>query len=138
VRRFAHEACVGSCLAHWSAAGHRGGRWSSWKADKSGTIVGGFDSELLELAEDERLAFRWGFIGPEGREGPSFDTLLTVTLRPDPNGTVLNLVHEQLDELAAAMPHIANAVESGWKAFLDNLARVLASTNGRGSPADEV
>ncbi len=51
---------------------------------------------------------------------------------------MLNLVHEQLDELAAAMPHIANAVESGWEAFLDNLARVLASTNGWGSPADEV
>jgi len=82
--------------------------------------------------------FSLGVIGPERREGPSFDTLLTVTLRPDPNGTVLNLVHEQLDELAAAMPHIANAVESGWEAFLDNLARVLASTNGRGSPADEV
>ncbi len=36
-----------------------GGAYRTWKAD-NGVIVGGFDSELLELAPDQRLAFRWG------------------------------------------------------------------------------
>ena len=51
------------------------GYWRTWKAD-SGMVVGGFDSELLELAPDQRLVFRWGFIGPQRRQGPSFDTPL--------------------------------------------------------------
>jgi uncharacterized protein YndB with AHSA1/START domain len=83
-----------------------GGYWRTWKAD-SGTVVGGFDSKLLELAPDQRLVFRWGFIGPQRRQGPSFDTRLAVTLRADPPGTALTLVHEDLAELAAAMPKIA-------------------------------
>jgi uncharacterized protein YndB with AHSA1/START domain len=102
-----------------------GGAYRTWKANDSGRIVGGFDSELLELEEDTRLRFRWGFIGPKRREGPSYDTSLTITMRPVPDedseATLLTLVHEQLDELAAAMPHIARAVPSGWDAFLDHL-----------------
>jgi hypothetical protein len=86
-----------------------GGYWRTWKAD-SGTVVGGFDSELLELAPDQRLVFRRGFIGPQRRQGPSFDTPLPVTLRADPPGTALTLVHGDLAELAAAMPEIAASV----------------------------
>jgi PPOX class probable F420-dependent enzyme len=107
-----------------------GGAYRTWKADESGRVIGGFDSELVELREDERLVFRWGFIGPERRNGPYFETLLTVTLRPDFDGTVLTLAHEQLDELEAAMPEIAKAVPDGWKSFLDNLAVVVASGDG--------
>jgi PPOX class probable F420-dependent enzyme len=107
-----------------------GGAYRTWKADESGRIVGGFDSELLELSEDERLVFRWGFIGPDRRDGPFFDTLLTITLRPDSDGTVLNLVHERLDELKAAMPEIAKAVPHGWESFLDNLAVVVGPSGG--------
>ncbi len=55
-----------------------GGVWRTWKAD-GGVIVGGFDSELLELVPGRRLVFRWGFIGPQRHQGPSFDTLLTVS-----------------------------------------------------------
>ena len=108
-----------------------GGAYRTWKADESGRIIGGFDSELLELSEDRRIVFRWGFIGPERRDGPFFETLLTITLRPDSGGTVLNLVHEHLEELEAAMPEIAHAVPDGWASFLDNLAELLASSGGR-------
>ena len=93
-----------------------GGAWRTWKAD-DGVIVGGFDSELLELVPDRRLVFRWGFIGPQRRQGPSFDTLLTVSFDPGPaGGTVVRLVHERLGELAAAMPDIAASVGPGWEA----------------------
>jgi uncharacterized protein YndB with AHSA1/START domain len=103
-----------------------GGYWQTLKAD-SGTVVGGFDSELLELAPDQRLVFRWGFIGPQRRQGPSFDTRLTVTLRADPPGTALTMVHEDLAELAAAMPEIAASVGPGWEALLAKLDKVLAA-----------
>jgi uncharacterized protein YndB with AHSA1/START domain len=62
-----------------------GGYWRTWKAG-SGTVAGGFDSDLPELAPDQRLVFRWGFIGPQRRPGPSFGTRLAVTLRADPAG----------------------------------------------------
>lgn len=102
-----------------------GGHYRTWKAE-SGVLVGGFDSELLELVPGRRLVFRWGFIGPERRQGPAFDTLLTVTFgSASPRDTALTLVHEQLDELAAAMPQIADAVQSGWENVLDKLAALL-------------
>jgi uncharacterized protein YndB with AHSA1/START domain len=34
-----------------------GGHWRTWKAD-DGVILGGFDSELLELVPGQRLVFR--------------------------------------------------------------------------------
>jgi uncharacterized protein YndB with AHSA1/START domain len=43
-----------------------GGPYRTWKADAA-VIVGGFDSELLELVPDHRLVVRWGFIGPQRR-----------------------------------------------------------------------
>jgi uncharacterized protein YndB with AHSA1/START domain len=105
-----------------------GGAWRTWKAG-NGVIVGGFDSELLELVPDQRLAFRWWFIGPQRREGPSFDTLLVISFDPGPSGgTVLRLVHERLDELAAAVPGIADSVEPGWQAALTKLEHVLAES----------
>jgi uncharacterized protein YndB with AHSA1/START domain len=49
-----------------------GGAYRTWNAE-DGVIAGGFDSELLELVPDRRLVFRWGFVGPQRRQGPSFD-----------------------------------------------------------------
>jgi uncharacterized protein YndB with AHSA1/START domain len=106
-----------------------GGPWRTWRAE-SGTVVGGFDSELLDLVPDQRIAFRWGLIGPERRHGPSFDTRLTITLRAEPPGTALTLVHEDLGELAAAMLHIAENVGPGWEATLNKLDELLAEQAG--------
>ena len=104
-----------------------GGVWRTWKAD-GGVIVGGFDSELLELVPGRRLVFRWGFIGPQRRQGPSLDTLLTVSFEPSPSvGTVLRLVHEHLGALAAAMPQIAENVGPGWDAVLTKLEHALTA-----------
>jgi uncharacterized protein YndB with AHSA1/START domain len=103
-----------------------GGHYRIWQED-SGREAGGFEAELLELVPDQRLVFRWGFVGPERTEGPVFDSRLTITLGDDPaGGTRLTLVHEQLGELAAAMPSVAENVGPGWEAVLAQLAGALA------------
>ncbi|MFI6600048.1 SRPBCC domain-containing protein [Nonomuraea sp. NPDC050536] len=95
-------------------------RYSIWHGD-----AGGFECEVLEQEQDRRIVFRWGFVGPERAEGPVFDSLLTITVNPMPEGgTELTLVHEQLEELAAAMPEIAANVGVGWAGTLDKLATV--------------
>jgi uncharacterized protein YndB with AHSA1/START domain len=102
-----------------------GGRFRIWQAD-AGTDVGGFECELLELVPDERIVYRWGFVGPQRTDAPTYDSLLTVTLRGTPEGTTLTLVHERLDDLAAAMPQVADGVAPGWASALDKLTRLLS------------
>ena len=98
-----------------------GGRYSVWQTD-SGASVGGFECEILELVPDERIVFRWGFVGPRRAEGPVFDSRLTITLREvDRGSTLLTLVHERLDELARAMPDVADKVRLGWELVLEKL-----------------
>jgi len=78
-----------------------GGAYRIWQAD-GGVIVGSFDSQLLELVPGRRLVFRWGFIGPRRRAGPSFETLLTVSFDSGPSGgTMLTLVHERSKDSSA-------------------------------------
>lgn len=99
-----------------------GGRYSVWHFD-SGASAGGFECEILELVPDERIVFRWGFVGPRRTEGPVFDSRLTITLREVDRGfTLLTLVHERLDELARAMPDVADKVQVGWELVLEKLA----------------
>lgn len=103
-----------------------GGHFRIWHADPTGTAGGGFDGELAELVPGQRIAFRWGFVGPQRRHGAAFDSLLTVTLREAPDGgTVLTLVHERLGDLAAALPGVARNVGPGWEDALGKLAGVV-------------
>jgi uncharacterized protein YndB with AHSA1/START domain len=118
-------------LQHWLAPGglkldraevdeRVGGRYRIWHS-RSGDPAGGFEAELVELVQDERIVFRWGFVGPDRDAGPRYDSLLTVTLRPVPGGTRLVLVHERLDSLAADLPAVAAQVGGGWDSVLDQL-----------------
>ncbi|MCP3782893.1 SRPBCC domain-containing protein [Micromonospora sp. A3M-1-15] len=103
-----------------------GGRYRIWH-DDAGTDVGGFDCEIVELEQDRRIVWRWGFVGPRRETEPRFDSLLTVTLAGNPaGGTALTLVHERLDDLAAALPQVAGGVGAGWASALDKLAEVAA------------
>jgi uncharacterized protein YndB with AHSA1/START domain len=102
-----------------------GGRFIVRHTDGTSDI-GGFQSEILELIEDRRIVFRWGFTGPDGSIGPVFDSLLTISLRAvDDNATVLTLVHEHLDTLHEALPAVADNVRGGWLMVFDILDRVL-------------
>ncbi|MEV0156071.1 SRPBCC domain-containing protein [Micromonospora sp. NPDC050686] len=97
-----------------------------WHADAAAD-VGGFDCEIVELEQDRRIVWRWGFVGPQRDTDPRYDSLLTVTLDDTPaGGTALTLVHERLDELAAALPQVADNVRGGWESALDKLAEVAA------------
>lgn len=101
---------------------HTGGRFRIWHA-RGGADVGGFDCEIVELVPDRRLVFRWGFVGPDRTAGPAYDSLLTITLAEAPGGgTLLTLAHERLDDLAAAMPEVAENVQLGWEQALEKLA----------------
>lgn len=98
------------------------GRYRIWQKGAGGD-VGGFDCELLELVPDQRIVFRWSFVGPERGSGPVDDSLLTITLEDAPGGaTRLTLVHERLESLRSAMPDVADNVETGWQMALDKLA----------------
>ncbi len=55
-------------------------------------------------------------------------SVLTVTFREAPGGaTVLTLVHERLDDLAAAMPQVAAHVGPGWEDVLRKLVGAVAA-----------
>lgn len=125
-------------IRRWMAPGYQvtraevdervGGRYQVWHAD-AGVPVGGFEAEILELVPDQRIAWRWGFAGPDREGGPVYDSRLTVTLRDAPGGgTVLTLVHERFDDLAAALPQVAEKVGSGWDGVLAKLDALLAGT----------
>jgi uncharacterized protein YndB with AHSA1/START domain len=114
-----------------------GGRYRIWHA-ASGVDVGGFECEIVELVPSERIVFRWGFVGPERTAGPVYDSLLTITLRAVSGGaTALTLVHERLDDLAAAMPHVADKVEVGWELVLEKLAVTLGATGRQGKTSGQ-
>jgi uncharacterized protein YndB with AHSA1/START domain len=112
-----------------------GGHFRIWHVE-SGADVGGFDCEIVELVPDKRIVFRWGFVGPERTAGAVFDSVLTITLHPARGGaTRLTLIHERLEDLSAAMPHIADNVRVGWELVLDKLAVTLGSAVRHASTA---
>lgn len=122
-------------LARWMAPGsltvsraevdeRPGGHFRIWQSD-AGRDCGGFDCELRELVEDERIVFDWRFVGPERVYDPAHDSRLTVTLRAVEAGTELTLVHERLEALRAATAYIADNIATGWQMALDNLAVAL-------------
>ncbi len=106
-----------------------GGAFRIWQAD-AGSDVGGFDCQLLELIPERRIVFRWGFVGPDRCDGPAYDSRLTVTLSETTGGaTALTLVHERLQDLAAAIPQVAENVGPGWNDVLAKLAATIGSVH---------
>jgi len=104
-----------------------GGHYCVWQADAD-SEAGGFECQLTELVPDQRIVFRWVFVGPARSDGPTFDSRLTITLRALPGErTALTLVHEQLEMLAAGMPQVAGNVGRGWELVLDRLAAAIRS-----------
>jgi uncharacterized protein YndB with AHSA1/START domain len=92
-----------------------GGRFrASFKAaDGEYHEVGG---AYREVAPGERLQFTWAW-----HTTPERESLVTVTLKPDGEGTLLTLHHEQFFDEAARDGH-----ERGWSGTLDKLEAYFA------------
>ena len=68
-----------------------------------------------EVVPNRRLVFTWAW-----RTTPERESLVTVELKPDGDGTMLTLTHEQFFDEAARDRH-----QSGWSPILDRLSEVL-------------
>ena len=68
-----------------------------------------------EVVPNERLVFSWAWHSTPDRE-----SLLTLSLKPDGDGTLLTLHHTQLFDEAARAGH-----ERGWLAALEKLERFV-------------
>jgi uncharacterized protein YndB with AHSA1/START domain len=69
-----------------------------------------------EVVPNQRLVFSWAW-----QSTPERESLVTVSLRPDGDGTLLTLSHEQFFDAAARDGH-----QNGWTGSLDKLERFLA------------
>ena len=69
-----------------------------------------------EMVPNQRLAFSWAW-----HSTPERESQVTVSLKPDGDGTLLTLIHEQLFDQAARDGH-----EGGWIGTLDKLEKYLA------------
>ena len=69
-----------------------------------------------EIEPNRRLVFSWAW-----QSTPERESLVTIGLRPDGDGTILTLQHEQFFDQKACDDHGV-----GWNAALDNLERIFA------------
>jgi len=69
-----------------------------------------------EVVPNEKLVFTWAW-----RSTPERESLVTVLLKPDGDGTLLTLIHEQFFDEAARDRH-----QSGWTGALDKLEKFVA------------
>jgi uncharacterized protein YndB with AHSA1/START domain len=68
-----------------------------------------------EVVPNEKLQFTWAW-----RTMPERESLVTVLVRPDGEGTLLTLIHEQFFDEPARERH-----EHGWNGCLDKLTRLF-------------
>lgn len=69
-----------------------------------------------EVVPNEKLSFTWAW-----KSTPERESLVTVLLKPDGDGTLLTLTHEQFFDATARDHH-----RQGWIGSLDKLERFLA------------
>ncbi len=79
-------------------------------------VVGGV---YREVVPDQKLVFTWAW-----QSTPERESVVTVTLKPDGDGTLLTLTHEQFFDEPARDRH-----QSGWTGGLEKLGRYLAEAN---------
>ena len=90
-----------------------GGRFRvSFSTDNEYYEIGGV---YREVVPNQRLVFSWAW-----HSTPERESQVTVTLKPDGDGTLLTLLHEQLFDQAARDGH-----ERGWSCALDKSEKDL-------------
>jgi len=70
---------------------------------------------LRELVPNEKLVFTWAWKGT-----PERVSLVTVSIKPDGDGSLLTLVHEQFFDEDARDRH-----QHGWNGALDKMANLF-------------
>ena len=100
------------------ADAHVGGRYRIVMLSPEGKkpAVGGIYREVIAT---EKLVFTWTW-DPAPGDTP-YESLVTVLLKPDGDGTLLTLTHERLFDEEACDGH-----EAGWKGSLDKLEKFVA------------
>ena len=108
-----HETMAGSVRAELDV--RVGGRFraSFDTADGEHHQVGGV---YREVVPDERLVFSWAW-----HSTPERESLVTLTFKPDGDGTMFTLLHEQFFDQAARDGH-----EHGWTGTVDKLQQYFA------------
>lgn len=69
-----------------------------------------------EVVPNEKLVFTWAW-----KSTPERESLVTVLLKPDGDGTLLTLTHEQFFDEAARDSH-----HGGWTGALDKMEKMFA------------
>ncbi|WP_229266717.1 SRPBCC domain-containing protein [Leptospira sp. severe_002] len=69
-----------------------------------------------EVVQDRRLVFTWSF-----HTAPEHESLVTIEFKPDGDGTLMTLTHEQFFDEPARDAH-----NKGWDAVLENLDAYLS------------
>ena len=69
-----------------------------------------------EIVPNEKLVFTWSWLSAPERE-----SLVTVLLKPDGDGTLLTLTHEQFFDEDARDQH-----NNGWNGALDKMEKLVA------------
>jgi uncharacterized protein YndB with AHSA1/START domain len=108
----------------WGVTGHEktpiaktdlrvGGRFhvQFWTPDGEHQSVSGV---YREVVHDRKLVFSWAW-----QSTPERESVVTVDLKPDDDGTILTLTHEQFFDDKACDDH-----RRGWTLALDNLERI--------------
>ena len=70
-----------------------------------------------EVVPNQKLVFTWAW-----RSTPERESLVTVLVKPEGDGTLMTLIHEQFFDEAARDRH-----EFGWTGSLNKLERAIAS-----------
>jgi uncharacterized protein YndB with AHSA1/START domain len=91
-----------------------GGRYRIVMKSSDGEVhdVGGV---YREVVPGEKLVFTWAW-----KSTPERESLVTVLIKPDGDGTLLTLLHEQFFDDAARDRH-----QHGWTGALDKLGRFV-------------
>jgi uncharacterized protein YndB with AHSA1/START domain len=110
----------------WGVTGHHktpiaetdlrvGGRFrvQFWTPDDEHQSVSGV---YREIVPPTKLVFSWAW-----QSTPERESQVTIDLKPDHDGTILTLTHEQFFSETARDDH-----RGGWSMALDNLERVFA------------
>src|SRR5712671_3380477 len=95
-------------------------RWFGRSDARPGSFEAEIDARIggvyREVVPNQKLVFSWAW-----HSTPERESLVTVSLKPDGDGTLLTLTHEQLFDQAARDGH-----ERGWLGALDKLERFIA------------